>query len=68
MGALLLAQAGWSIGQLAIGIIIVLAVVAIVYIAARAFGIPIPQWVVQMIVVVIVAVCAIAAIRVLLSA
>ncbi len=58
---------GWGIGQIAISIIIVLAVVGIVIIAARVFQIPIPQWVWQIVGIVIVACVSIVAIRFLLG-
>ena len=56
-----------TIASLSIWLIIVLAVVAIAYIAVRQFGLPIPQWVWQILGVLIVAVVAIVAIKVLLS-
>lgn len=67
----LLAQAvgpaGWSIGQIAIAVILIAAIVAVVFIAVRAFGLPIPQWVWQVIGVLIVAFVCILAVRLLMS-
>ena len=63
---LLLAQAGfggYSIGHIAIMVVVALAIIGIVIIAARVFGIPIPQWVWQILGIVVVACVAIVAIR-----
>lgn len=59
--------AGWSIGELAIALVIVAAVVALVYIAFRQFGITIPAWVVQVFWVIVVAFVVIFAIRLVMS-
>jgi hypothetical protein len=59
---------GGSIASLAITLIVLFAVVAIVYIAAKVMGITIPNWVVQIFWVVVVAFVCIAAIRIILSA
>jgi len=68
---LLLAQGGiridWSIGSIAIAIVIIAAVVALVYIALRQFNVSIPAWVVQVFWVLVVAVVVILAIRFVLS-
>jgi hypothetical protein len=58
---------GYSIGQIAIAVVIVAAVVALVYIALRQFGIAIPDWVVQVFWVLIVAFVIIFAIKLVLS-
>lgn len=58
---------GWSIGSLAIAVIVIAAIIAVVFIAVRAFGLPIPQWVWQIIGVIIVAFVCIFAIRLLMS-
>jgi hypothetical protein len=58
---------GYSIGQIAIAVVIVAAVVALVYIALRQFGIAIPEWVVQVFWVLIVAFVIIFAIKLVLS-
>ena len=47
--------------------IIVLAVCAVVYVATKAMGVSIPDWLVKIIVIVIVAAVAIVAIKFLLS-
>jgi hypothetical protein len=36
---------GWSIQQAAIAIVVIAAVVALVYVALRQFGVAIPEWV-----------------------
>lgn len=54
---------GFSIGELAIAVVIIAAVVALVYVALRQFGIAIPGWVQQVFWILIVAVVVIAAIR-----
>lgn len=64
---MLLAALGWTFGELAIALVIVLAVIAVVYVATKAFGIPIPQWLIQIVAIVVVAAVAIIAIRFLLS-
>lgn len=58
---------GWSIGELAIAIVIVAAVVALVFVALRQFGIAIPAWVVQCFWIVVVAFVVIALIRIVLT-
>ena len=58
----------WSIGEIAIAIIIIIAaVVAIVYVALKKFGITIPPWVVQVCWIVVVAGVCIPAIRLILG-
>jgi hypothetical protein len=58
----------WGIGDLAIFIIIVAALIAIVYIAVQAFGAEkIPSWVKNIFWVVLVAAVAIIAVRIVLS-
>lgn len=57
------ALAGWSFAQLAIAVVIVAAVIALVFIAVRQFGVQIPAWVVQVFWVLVVAVVIIFAIR-----
>ena len=37
----------WSIGEIAIAIVIIAAVVALVYVALKEFGVSIPGWVVR---------------------
>jgi hypothetical protein len=56
-----------SIPQLAICVVMIAAVVALVYIALRKFGVAIPDWVVQVFWVLVVAFVIIAAIRVVSS-
>jgi hypothetical protein len=62
-----IAMHGWGIGEIAILIVVICAVIALVYIALRKFGVTIPDWVVQVFWVVVVAFVVIAAIRLVLS-
>ncbi len=67
---LLLAQVGaggWGIAQWCIALIIIIAVVAILFIFIRVSGVNIPQWVWQVIGIVIAAIVCIVAIRFLLT-
>jgi hypothetical protein len=57
----------WSFGDLAIFIVMVAAVVALVYVALRKFGVAIPDWVQQVFWILIVAFCVILAIRLVMS-
>ncbi len=66
----LLAQAafhGMGIGQIAIYVVIVAAICACVFVALRQFGIAIPNWVVQLFWILVVAFVVILAIRFLMS-
>lgn len=58
---------GYSLGQLAIGIIVIAAVVAVVYVALREFGIVIPSFVVRIFWIFAAAVIAVVAVKLLLS-
>jgi len=60
---MLLALAGYSLGQIAIFIVIAFVLLGIVFIVAKQTGVPIPPWVWQIIGLVILAVVAIIAIR-----
>ena len=66
---MLIAQvvAGYSLGQLAIIVVVLLAVAALVMVATRAFGVQIPGWLVQVISIVVAAVIIIFAIRIVMS-
>jgi len=55
--------AGYSIAQLAIAIVIIAAVVALMFVALKQFGIAIPGWVIQIFWILVVAVVVILAIR-----
>ena len=57
----------WSLGDVLIGVIVVAALVAIVWVAVRAMGIVVPQYIVHVLWIIAVAVIAILAIRFLLS-
>lgn len=60
----LLAQiGGYSFVQIAIFIVIALAVIALVYVAAKQMGVPIPGWLIQVLCIVFVAVVVILAIK-----
>jgi hypothetical protein len=59
--------AGYSLASIAITVVIIAAVVALVYIALRQFGITIPAWVAQVFWVLIVAFVVILAIRLVMS-
>lgn len=54
----------WGIAEIGIFIIIVAAIVALVYIALRQFGVSIPAWVIQVFWVIVVAFVVILAIRI----
>lgn len=58
---------GWSFGEIAIAIVIVAAVIALVWIALKQFGVGIPAWVQQVFWVIVVALVVIIAIRLVLS-
>ncbi len=57
----------WGLVDWLIAVIIVCAVVAIVYIALRQFGIEIPAWFKQVLLILVVAIVCILAIRFLVS-
>lgn len=63
MFLLALEMGGYSVVQLAIFIVVALAVCAIVYYSAEAMGIPIPPFLVKIIGIVVIAVIAILAIK-----
>lgn len=57
----------WSIGSIAIGIVVIAAVAALVYVALRQFKVDIPEWVRNVFWILICAIVVIAAIRIVLS-
>jgi hypothetical protein len=59
--------AGYSLGSLAIAIVVLLAVCGLVLVAVRAFAVPIPPWLGQVIAIVVAAVVIIVAIRAVMS-
>lgn len=67
MTALLGAAPTYSLVEIIVGIIVLAAVIAILLVALKAFGITIPPWVVQIFWIVVVAVVAIVAIRFILT-
>jgi len=58
---------GWTITQWIMAIILAAAAVAILMIALPAMGIAVPGWAMNMLWVIVIAICAMAAIRVLSS-
>ncbi len=58
---------GWSVGQLAIGVVAGAAIVALVYVALQQFGVSVPEWVKQCVWIIIVALVIIFSIRLVLS-
>jgi hypothetical protein len=58
---------GWALADYAIALVVLLAIVALVYVAARAMGAPLPQWFFQVVGIVVVAVVIIVAIRIVVS-
>jgi len=67
MMALLAVFQAMNIGQIAIAIVVFAAVVALVYVALKQFGISIPAWVQQVVWICIIAVVVILAIKFVLS-
>jgi hypothetical protein len=69
MSAILAAGAvwGWSVGELAIIVVIIAAVCALVWVALRQFGVAVPAWIQQVVWIIVVAVVVVAAIRLVLS-
>ncbi len=59
----LVQNVGWSISDIAIAIIIIGAIIAVVYVGLRKMGTPIPDWVIQIFWILVVAVVCILAIR-----
>lgn len=58
---------GWGIGDLAIAVVVIAAVVALVYVALHQFGVAIPGWVQQVFWIVVVAFVVIVAIKLVLA-
>lgn len=59
-----LAVASWGVVEIAIAIVIIAAIVALVYVALRQFGVSIPAWVQNVFWIVVVAFVIIFAIRI----
>ena len=59
--------ATWTFGDWIIAIIIIAACLGVLYIALRQFGVEIPQWLIRIVMICVVALVAIAAVRFLLS-
>ncbi len=66
---ILLSQvAGWGlVGQIAIAVIVVAAIVAVVFIIIRKMGVAIPDWVIQIFWILVLAVVGVLAIKFLLG-
>lgn len=60
-------QGTWGIGEIAIAVVIIAAIVALVYIALRQFGVSIPPWVMQVFWILVVAFVIIVAIKIVLG-
>ncbi len=58
---------GWSLEQIAIAIVIIAAVVALVYVALRQFGVSIPDWVQRCFWIVVVCIVVIFCIKLVMS-
>ncbi len=58
---------GWGIGEIAIAIVIIAAIVALVYVALRQFGVSIPSWVVQCFWILVVAFVVVFCIKLLIA-
>lgn len=56
-----------SFGELAIAVVVIAAVVALVYVALRQFGVAIPAWVQQVFWIIVVAFVVIMAIRLVMG-
>lgn len=57
----------WGVGEIAIAVVIIAAIVALVYVALRKFGVAIPDWVQQCFWICVVAIVVISCIRLVLS-
>ncbi len=62
-----LAGGGYSLAEIGIAVIIVVAIVAIVWVFVKASGLPIPPWVWHVLLILVAAVLCIAAIRFLVT-
>jgi hypothetical protein len=61
------ALGGWGVGQTAIAVVIIIAIIAIVVVYCRVSGVVIPAWLVQIFWICVAACVAIVAIHFLLS-
>ena len=57
----------WSVGEIAIAIVVIAAIVACVYVALSKFGVAIPDWVKTLFWIIVVAFAVIFCIRLLMS-
>ena len=60
-------MATWGIGDLAIAVVVIAAIIALVFVALRRFNVAIPAWVVECFWIVVVAFVIIFAIRLVLT-
>lgn len=58
---------GWTVGEIAVALIVVLAIVAVVVVITRGMGVAIPGWLIQVFWIVVAAAVGILAVRFLLS-
>jgi hypothetical protein len=61
------AEIVWNVGNIAILVVVILAIIGLVIIASRQFGVAIPQWVYQVLGICFVAFVIILAIKFVLS-
>jgi hypothetical protein len=64
---MLFADVTWTIGNLAIAAIVIVAIIAVVLVLCRAFGVTIPQWVWAIIGICVAAFVGVLAVKFLLS-
>jgi hypothetical protein len=57
----------WTFGEIAIAVVVIAAVIGLVMVACRQFGVAVPSWLVQVLWIVAVAFVCIVAIRIVLA-
>jgi hypothetical protein len=67
MNLLAAVTVGWTLADYAIALVVLLAIIALLYVAARAMGAPLPEWFFQVVGIVIVAFVVIVGIRIIVS-
>lgn len=58
---------GWSVADVAIAIVVVLAIIALVWVFVRESGVPIPGWFMRVLLIVVLAVIIVVAIKLVAS-
>ena len=58
---------GWTVGRIAIAVIIVAALIAAVYVILDVLGVPIPSWVIHLVWIVIVAFVGVLVVKLLIK-